>query len=117
MTHVIMKSGDRFSEMVMSLSQLFEFLLKSGQLKIPQGQDIEQHRRLCRLIDEFKPTEDLLEELEYQAETEKDEDVRNELKAEISRIKERMAPFEKEIKDLLQQIKAVEQGDTEKSIS
>ena len=103
MTHVIMKSGDRFSEMVMSLSQLFEFLLKSGQLKIPQSQDIEQHRKLCRLIDEFKPAEDLLEELEYEEKMTEDGDAWNELKAEISRIKERIAPFEKEIEKLFQQ--------------
>jgi hypothetical protein len=117
MAHVLMKSGDRLSEVVMSSSQLFEFLLKNGQYKIPQGQDIEQHRRLYKLLDEFKPTWDILEELEYQAETEKDEDIRTELIAEIGQLKDYLAPHEKEIEELLQQTKAEESQDTEQSSS
>lgn len=112
MTHVLTKSGDRLSEVVMSSSELFELLLKSGRYKIPQGQDIEQHRRLYKLTDELKPSWDLLEELEYQAETERDEDMRKKLIAEIARIKDYLAPHEKEIEELLQQTKAEEAQET-----
>jgi hypothetical protein len=117
MTHVLMKSGDRLSEVVMSSSQLFEFMLKKGRYKIPQGQDIEQHRRLYKLLDEFKLTWDILEELEYQAEMEKDEDIRTELIAEIGQLKDYLALHEKEIEELLQQTKAEESQETERSSS
>ena len=84
MTHVLMKSGNEFHYVEMNHSQIFEFLLKKARYKIPQGQDIEQHRRLYKLMDELKPTWDLVEELEYQAEMEKDEDIRTKLIAKIA---------------------------------
>jgi hypothetical protein len=112
-----MKSKNRLYGVEMSYSQLFELLLKTGELKAPPGQDIEHYKRLYKLMDELKPKWELLEELEYREEFESDEEVRSNLVAEIAQIRVHLEPYEKEISKLLRKIEAVKPEDTEKSYS
>ena len=107
MTYVFMKSEGESTYAEMNYSQLFEYFLSKGLFKKIQEQEIELFRKLNKMMDELKPTFDFLEELECVAEIEKDEELRKELNVEIEKIKNYLAPYEKELNEINNKLDAL----------
>jgi hypothetical protein len=102
-----MESEEKTNYVEINYSQLFECLLRKESFKKMQEQELELFRRLCKIMDELKPTFDFLEELECMAEIEKDEDLRGVLNAQIQETKIYLAPYEKELSEINNKLDAL----------
>ena len=107
MAYLFFESEGKYVEM--NYSQIFENILSNGLFNKIQEPEIKLFRKLYEMMDELKPTFNLLEELEYMAEVEKDEDLRSELKAEIEEIKKYLAPYENEFNEINKKLDALKQ--------
>jgi len=106
MTYVFMELEGKSGYVEMNYSQLFEYLLRKESIKKMQEQELELFRKLCRMMDELKPTFDFLEELECMAEIEKDENLRCVLNAQIQETKKYLAPYENELNEINKKLDA-----------